>query len=166
MSGGFIQANTAAVGAKGGDIQVNATNTLASQGRQRRILKGGDVRQQYSPSSTLNVIQAAAPGGESGQVNVSTVELNIAGQLAKVESDFVPKKAIGDNPCNVARNEKMSSLVQTGQGALPVKASDYINLPLYRHLPENGVAPQSHYDAEGQQLAFLSASNLCKQELN
>ncbi len=163
MSGGFIQANTTAQGASGGEIQVNARNTIASQGG---ILVGGDIRQQFSPTSRLNVIQAAAPDGVSGQVDLSTVELNIAGQLAKVDSNFVAQKTIANDPCNVARNEKMSSLIQTGQGGLPVKASDNINLPLHRHLPKEGLQPQSQLDSVNKQKIFLSANNVCKQELN
>lgn len=163
MSGGFVQANTTAIGASGGEIQVNARNTIASQGG---ILVGGDIRQQFSPTSRLNVIQAAAPDGVSGQVDLSTVELNIAGQLAKVDSNFVAQKTIANDPCNVARNEKMSSLIQTGQGGLPIKASDNINLPLHRHLPKEGMQPQSQFDSVNKQKIFLSANDVCKQELN
>ncbi len=165
MSGGFIQANTAAIGATGGEIQVNAKNTIASQGG---ILVGGDVRQQFSTTSRLNVIQAAAPDGVSGQVDLSTVELNIAGQLAKIDSNFSAQKTIANDPCNVARNEKMSSLIQTGQGGLPIKASDNINLPLHRHLPKekNKPQPQSQLHSTHQQKLFLSANDVCKKELN
>lgn len=162
-SGGFIQANTAAAGASGGDIQVNAKTTLASQ---NGILVGGNARQKFSPNSSLNVIQAAAPEGVSGQVDVSTVELNIAGLLAKIDSNFMTNKTIANNPCNVARDEEMSSLIETGHGGLPVKASDSVNLPLHRHIPQNKAQPQSKLYSADQKLAFLSAQDVCKQELN
>lgn len=163
MSGGFIQANTAAVGASGGEVQVNATNTLASHGG---ILSGGDERQQFSPNSNLNVIQAAAPEGVSGQVKLSTVELNIAGQLAKIDSSFVAKKPIANDPCNVARNQKMSSLIRAGHGGLPAKASDSINLPLHHHLSKDKLQPQSQLNSAEQKLAFLSAHDVCQQDRN
>lgn len=163
MSGGFIQANTAAADASGGNIQVNATTTLATQ---EGILVGDNERQQFSPNSSLNVIQAAAPDGVSGQVNVSTVELNIAGQLAKIDSSLVANKTIANDPCNVARDEEMSSLIETGHGGLPVKASDSINLPLHRHLPKDSLQPQSKLHSVDKTLAFLSAHDDCQQELN
>ncbi len=163
LSGGFIQANTAAIGASGGDINVNASNTIASSGG---ILKGGDVRQKFSSTSNLNVIQAAAPDGINGQVDLSTVELNIAGQLAKIDSNFSSQKTIANDPCNVARNEKMSSLIQSGKGGLPVKASDNLNLPLHRHLLKDKQSPHSRLDIKSQQLAFLTAHDVCKQDLN
>ncbi len=147
MNGGFIQANTAAAGANGGDIQINAENTLASQ---ETILTGGDVRQEFTPISTLNIIQAAAPDGVSGHVNLSTVELNIAGQLAKIEPRFILQAKIANNPCQIERNKEASSLVSTkGKVDLLFKASDSANLPLQPQL--------------GQKDEVALASNACQQ---
>lgn len=161
MNTGFIQANTDAVGGSGGTVEVNAGVTLASQGL---LLKGTEERFDFDPDSRLNVIQAVAPEGFSGEVTVDTVELNLAEQLAKVDSSFVVREKIADDPCSVARGEQRNSLVQTGLGGVPVKASDGINLPLQRYLPKDNVKPQSKITPEMEKLAVLSASSLCQQE--
>lgn len=161
MNGGFIQANTAAVGAQGGDIQANADFTIAGRGK---VLVGGEERQQFSPDSSLNVIQAAAPDGISGQVTLTTAELNIAGQLAKVDSSFVKRQSIANDPCSVARDQKASSLIRGGQGGLPVKASDTINLPLDRYESEDNLEPQSGLTVTTEMLAALSVQDHCTQE--
>jgi hypothetical protein len=131
MNGGYIQANTAAQGGSGGNISVNAERTLLTQ---EKLIVGGDVRQDISKNPTLNVIQAAAPQGESGQPNVSRVELNIAGQLAKIDADVVNNRPIADDPCSVNRDQEASSLIQSGDGGLPPNAGDPVSLPLQRHL--------------------------------
>lgn len=160
LNGGFIQANTDGKGAKAGVIKINAINTIASQGS---ILKNSEERHIFSPDSSQNVIQAAAPDGVE-PIELSTVELNIAGQLAKIDSDIVPEKTIVNNPCRVARDEKMSSLIQTGRGGLAEKASDQINLPLYRHLSKDNLSSQSNDNLASQQSDIIARDD-CKQSL-
>ncbi|MCK5830362.1 MAG: filamentous hemagglutinin N-terminal domain-containing protein [Methylococcales bacterium] len=165
MNGGFIQANTGSnnTNSRGGNIQGNAKTIVASQGE---ILIGGQTRLPYSPTTRLNVIQAAALKGPSGKVEVSPVELNIAGRFAKVDSSFVANKTIANDPCRVSRDEKMSSLIETGHGGLPVKASDSINLPLFRYKLNHKIQPQSTLHSDNQQLTLLLTDGLCKQGLN
>ena len=158
MNGGFIQANTAAVDATGGDIIVNADVTVASQG----YISQPDERQQFSSDLLVSVIQAAAPDGVNGDVTIDTVELNLAEQLAKVDSNFALRQYISSDPCTVDRNEKTSSLVQKGQGGLPVKASDSINLPLQRYLPEDKLKPQTKLPPTTEKVTALSISSPCK----
>jgi len=162
MNGGFIQAN--AVTGRGGDIQVKADYTLASQGEVQ--IGQEDIRQAFSPDATLNIIQAAAPGGTSGDITINTVELNIAGELAKIESNVMVKKTIANDPCSIARNQKISSLIQLGRGGLPMKSSEGIMLPLNRHLLENNVNTQSTLKTEKEMLAVFSAHQRCTQDLN
>ncbi len=131
MNGGYIQANSVSQGGNGGKINVNAERTLLSQ---EQLIVGGDVRLDTYANPTLNVIQAAAPQGESGQPNVSRVELNIAGQLAKIDADVVNNRPIADDPCSVNRDQEASSLIQSGDGGLPPNAGDPVSLPLQRHL--------------------------------
>ena len=126
MNSGFIQANTSAQGGRGGDINVSARQFIASQGV---VEVGGQERLSFSADSGVNVIQAAAPDGVSGQVAVSNVELNIAGQLKPIQSGFSSRQSISGNPCRVARGQTLSSLVVAGKGGLPVNASEDLMLP-------------------------------------
>ncbi len=162
---GFVQANTEAEGGEGGKVDVNAEYTLASRGL---ILKGGDEQFEFAPDSSVNVIQAAAPEGLSGEVTLSTVELNIAGQLAKVEAGFVEPQTIVDDPCSIDRKDAVSSLVKVGQGGLPEKAGDSINLPLkrYRQPSHQNHEPQSNNAyTTASQVALLSPA-ICRKEQN
>jgi hypothetical protein len=127
MNSGFIQANTSALGGRGGDIKVSAKQFIASRGV---VEVGGQERLSFTVDSGVNVIQAAAPDGVSGQVTVSNVELNITGQLKPLQSGFSSRQTISDNPCRVARGQALSSLLVTGKGGLPVNASDDLMLPV------------------------------------
>lgn len=127
MNTGFIQANTSTEGGSGGDISINANQFIVSGGK---VAVGGQVRQSFIADSGLNVIQAAAPEGVSGQVDVSNVELNIAGQLRPLQSSFSAKQNISNNPCKVARGQMLSSLVVAGQGGLPTNAGEAVMLPV------------------------------------
>jgi hypothetical protein len=66
--------------------------------------------------STINVIQAAAPTGVSGAVNVSTPALDLSGSLAGLEVSPVS----GTGPArNICQARGSSSFAQSGRGALP-----------------------------------------------
>ncbi len=130
MYGGYIQANSLAQNGSGGTVTVNAQRSLFSQ---EQWVLGGNVRYRFADQPELNIIQAAAPFGESGQVNVSRVELNIAGQLAKIDADFVNRTPITNDPCLIRRGEQASSLVQSSNGGLAPNAGDRISLPLNRY---------------------------------
>ena len=163
MNGGFIQANAPAQNAQGGKITVNANQTLASQGK---ILSDNNERHQFNPKSSLNVIQAAAPDGVSGQVNLNTVEINIAGQLAKVDSNFTVRQPIAHDPCSVARNKQTSSLIQKGQGGLPSNAGDNIHLPLHRYRSKELPKPQTKLAPANKKIPPHSTPDLCKKRKN
>ena len=144
MNSGFIQANTSAQGGRGGDINVSARQFIASQGV---VEIGGQERLSFTADSGVNVIQAAAPDGVSGQVSVSNVELNIAGQLKPIQSSFSSRQKISGNPCRVARGQALSSLVVAGKGGLPVNASEDLMLPVSSSTTESdsrGAKPASH----------------------
>ncbi len=139
MDGGFIQANTAAKNAFGGDVKIDAKRLFASGGE---VLVGGKTRLQYDPQSRLNVIQAAAEQGVSGNVTVNTVELNLAGQLLPLDSRFISHTDISDNPCRVLRGQKLSSLIAKGHGGLPATAADMPIAPLGHYLPPSLSCPE------------------------
>ena len=128
---GFIQANTTTVGGRGGDIQVKSERLLAS----RNVLTvGGDERLTFQKDSAINIIQAAAPDGISGDVSLNTVQLDISGDLADVGSKFAKPLTIANNPCLLARGIIPSSLVVNGEGALPVNANDTVGLSFIDYL--------------------------------
>jgi hypothetical protein len=116
LEGGFIQANTAAAGARGGDITIGSKALVASNGS---LLVGGDERLSFAPGSGLNVIQAAAPGGEHGLIQIAAPELDISGTLATLASPFVDPTGLISDPCRIGAGGSASSLVMGGRGGLP-----------------------------------------------
>jgi hypothetical protein len=116
LDGGFIQANTAAPQASGGDILIDTKALVASGGE---VQVGGTERAEFQAGRGINVIQAAAPGGEQGTITITAPELDISGTLAKLASGFYkPAQLIGD-PCAVLTGKAPSSLVQGTRGGIP-----------------------------------------------
>lgn len=159
MKGGFIQANSLRQDplTKGGIVKVNARESLSSNGN---LLLGGDL-QEFTFTSRANVIQAVAPEGLSTQVEVSAVELYIAGQLAKVSADFANYHLIANDPCSVARGAKLSSLIQISHGGLPPNATDPASFTLTRYLTHLSNEQRSRLDAITPQLAVNQAVDTC-----
>jgi hypothetical protein len=162
MNSGFIQANTSALGGRGGDINVSAKQFIASRGN---VEVGGQERLSFTPDSGVNVIQAAAPDGVSGQVTVSNVELNIAGQLKPLQSGFSSRQNISGNPCRVARGQVLSSLIVAGKGGLPVNASEDLMLPVPGSITESdnlNVKPLSSFHTKNK---AMKPSVKCPQDM-
>ncbi len=110
---GFIQANTEK-GAAGGDISVNARAVIASG---NRLLIGGAERMRFLPGSGINVIQAAAPEGNPGNVVVAAPRLDVSATLVDVGADFLlPVQLITDHCLS---GKESSSLALRGAGGLP-----------------------------------------------
>ncbi|MDD1620047.1 MAG: filamentous hemagglutinin N-terminal domain-containing protein [Methylococcaceae bacterium] len=118
MDSGFIQANTAAEGASGGLVNINVGTLIPSGGT---LFVGGDTPYQFQPFSGINVIQAAAPGGVSGQVNTTPPQLNLSGTLANLIVQSFDPNAISRNLCAIGES---SSLSQSGKGGLRRQAKD------------------------------------------
>lgn len=112
MDSGFIQANTAANGASGGLVNINVGTLLPSGGT---LFVGGNTPYQFQPFSGINVIQAAAPDGVSGQVNTTPPQLNLSGTLANLIVQSFDPNAISRNLCAIGES---SSLAQSGKGGL------------------------------------------------
>ncbi|PZN84486.1 MAG: hypothetical protein DM484_02795, partial [Candidatus Methylumidiphilus alinenensis] len=84
METGLIQANTAAVGANGGNVFLNVQTLLPSASM---LIFGGNEPVNWDIHSTefgWNVIQAAAPGGISGIINLTSPQLNLNGVLSNL----------------------------------------------------------------------------------
>jgi hypothetical protein len=118
LESGFIQANTNGNNATGGLLNINV-GTLIPSGSSLFI--GGNTPLQFQPFSGINVIQAAAPSGLSGQVNTTSPQLNLSGTLASLIVQSFDPNAISRNLCAIGES---SSLGQSGKGGLRRRAKD------------------------------------------
>jgi hypothetical protein len=119
MNTGFIQANTAASNASGGNININVPVLVASG---NNLLLGGNT--QYSFQTGVfgyNVIQAAAPDGVSGAINIASPVLDISGSLVTLGTPMLDPGGLGRSPCQSTGG---SSLGATGWESLPPSARD------------------------------------------
>jgi filamentous hemagglutinin family protein len=118
LKSGFIQANTQAPLARGGNININ-TRLLIPEGG--RLVLGGARVPFGSGYSGLNVIQAAAPDGIAGDLQVTTPELNLAGTLSGLSSPVVDFGPLARDQCRVGGG---SSFTLTGSGIAPTSIAD------------------------------------------
>ncbi len=123
---GFIQANTAGSGSQGGDITINV-DALTASGNV--LLSGGNRRFAFEAGSENNVIQAVAPDGVNGAIDISSPELNIKGDLAGLTSDLTDVDTLVRDPCSIAGTQQ-SVLVTGRRGGLPETAQDALVVPL------------------------------------
>lgn len=114
LESGFIQANTAGANASGGDIRVDAGALVASN---NILLTGGN--EPIAVQRGINVIQAAAPDGVSGNIDISSPQLDISGDLANLDPEIPDVEDLIQNPCK-SPGGKQSTLVSVGYGGLPV----------------------------------------------
>jgi hypothetical protein len=68
-----------------------------------------------------NVIQAAAPTGVSGSLQVSPPQLNLSGALANFGGPQFDEDVIGQDFCSAGAG---SSLVRKGKGGLPPRSGE------------------------------------------
>ncbi|UJP05903.1 MAG: filamentous hemagglutinin N-terminal domain-containing protein [Nitrosomonas sp.] len=122
---GFIKANTLAVDGSGGDINIKVPTIIPSG---NSLFVGGNTPFQFQPFSGLNVIQAAAPDGVGGVVNVTTPQLNLNAMLTNLTIESFDTNAINRDMCAVSEN---SSLLQSGRGAQPLRARDLLLSPAF-----------------------------------
>lgn len=117
MQGGFIQANTAAPDARGGDILVNVKGILLCAGTQLRI--GSEVPEVFRPGGVINIIQAAAPQGNPGSIPIAPVQLDLANTIAPTEDLLMPPVTLAEDFCRFIGTKRASTLVPLGRGGLP-----------------------------------------------
>jgi len=123
LDSGFIQANTAASGASGGNVDIK-TPALIPSGNS--LFVGGNTPFQFQPFSGLNVIQAAAPDGVSGTINASTPQLNLNAMLTNLVVESFDSNVLNRDMCAVSES---SSLMPSGKGAQPLRAKDFLIFP-------------------------------------
>ena len=111
---GFIQANTAATNAEGGDIDLTLRQ-LVTNGAQLTL--GGKLPASFTVNSGENVVQAAAPDGIDGAIEVSAPQLNITGGLIRLSVPTLTIERLGQDPCSaVIRGNTLKNL---GRGGVP-----------------------------------------------
>ncbi|MBI5910175.1 MAG: filamentous hemagglutinin N-terminal domain-containing protein [Betaproteobacteria bacterium] len=121
MNTGFIQANTAAQAASGGNVFIDvgalipSGSTLTLGSRSAHAFAQGVFG--------YNVIEAAAPDGISGAIQVSSPALDLAGALGGLSTAMIDFGALGKDPCRVGAG---SSFTPVGRGGLPPTVSGLI----------------------------------------
>ncbi|MFW6332352.1 MAG: filamentous hemagglutinin N-terminal domain-containing protein [Thermodesulfobacteriota bacterium] len=116
LEGGFVQANTAAEKARGGDIFLDVQAVIAESAQ---VEIGGFQRQDFQPGTGRNIIQAAAPGGEQGTIDITAPNLDISGSLVNLSTLFADSVQLATDPCRFAGGRRASSLVRAGRGGVP-----------------------------------------------
>ena len=115
LNSGFIQANTQAKSASGGLVDLDV-KTLVASGNS--ALVGGRSTYSFAPDVFgFNVIQAAAPFGLSGTIQLTSPVLDLSGSLGRLGAQVADAAPLGRSPCQAAGG---SSLAQVGQGTMPV----------------------------------------------
>jgi hypothetical protein len=114
---GFIQANTLANGGAGGTLNIN-TNALVPS--ESTLIQGGNIL-NFRPYSGINVIQASAPNGVGGALNITSPQLNLSGTLATILVQTIDPNALNQNMCAI---DESSSLIMMGRGALHKRLDD------------------------------------------
>ncbi|NMQ07851.1 filamentous hemagglutinin N-terminal domain-containing protein [Candidatus Accumulibacter phosphatis] len=121
LNTGFIQANTKAANASGGNVSITTQNLVASG---NTLFLGGNTPYTYqSGVFGVNVIQAAAPTGISGTVQISTPKLDVTTSLVGLDTRLINAQ-VARRLCENARG---SSLVPVGRGGLPPGGADYLS---------------------------------------
>ncbi|MFT3817814.1 MAG: filamentous hemagglutinin N-terminal domain-containing protein [Rubrivivax sp.] len=119
LQSGFVQANTVASQASGGAVTIAVPLLVPDGGR---VFIGGDrIAQFRADTPGYNVIQAAAPNGLAGTLDVTTPDLKLSGQLAALSTARIDFGLLGRDMCQVGFD---SSLTPLGRGALPETAAE------------------------------------------
>lgn len=110
MRSGFVQANTEAPRARGGDVFITP-QLLLPDGSNLRA--GGDrVEGFVAGVAGYNVIQAAAPDGVKGELNVSRPALNVAGALVALSTPRIGLGRLTADFCEVATDSNLSVMTR------------------------------------------------------
>jgi hypothetical protein len=121
MSSSAVQANTTAPLARGGTVVI-AVNALVPDG-SHVFVGGSRILQTASGVPGANIIQAAAPDGVGGTLNLAVPQLDLSGQLAGVNAAWIDFNGLTLDAC--LRNER-STFAIAGRGALPAQAGQVL----------------------------------------
>lgn len=118
LASGFVQANTAAPLAAGGNVVINA-GLLVPDG-SNVFVGGSRIADVRLGAPGYNVIQAAAPDGVAGRLDLTRPELNLSGSLFALLVPTIDFGLIGRDMCAAGTD---SSFTVLGGGALPAAAA-------------------------------------------
>jgi hypothetical protein len=121
METGFIQAN-AEQGVSGGDIHIDV-DALIPSGGTPPIGRGLPWPLPFEPDRFgHNVIQAAAPYGVSGNIDVTPAQLDLSGTIAAISTPPIDLGDLAQDFCGLSVG---SSLIGSGlSGGLPPKPGE------------------------------------------
>lgn len=119
MNSGQIVANTNGSQSMGGNLSL-AINNLITSGNMVTI--GGEKLIPWqSGIFGLNIIQAAAPNGLSGNIELSVPQLNLSGSLANLGTPQFDSKFVSQDYC---RSNTNSQLIRKGNGGMRLRGKD------------------------------------------
>ena len=112
MKHGFIQANTAAKDAKGGDILLDVKGIIFDKSGEGLSIDSPD-RKDFDKNPRLSVIQAAAPEGTRGEIHLNEDSLlDISGSIADISTRITEPLPIFTDPCRMVENVNASAILQ------------------------------------------------------
>ena len=127
LDDGAVQAN--AYSGNGGDVLLQIDSLVGSRNQVqqggKKIDIGTNPKQTIwkASSNVRNVIQAASEFGLSGQVTVTSPQINLSGVLAGLSTEQFDPNILRQDYCAIGTG---SSLTNKGYGALPAKPSDLL----------------------------------------
>jgi hypothetical protein len=123
LNSGFVQANTAVAGARGGDVNINTASPgiLIASGQQ--LVSGGQPVAYGTGGDGPNVIQAARPDGVNGDLHIASPQVDLSASLATLPTPRLDFGALGADVCRVGDG---SSLTPVGRGGLRPSHSERV----------------------------------------
>jgi len=152
MNTAAIQANTAAIHASGGSVDIDAATILPSF---QSMLLGGTL-ENFDPNLPgSNFIQAAAPDGIGGVLNVAIPTLDIGSSLLALTQRPAAPAALGRSLCDFSKG---SSLSVTGRGGSPSSASE----PIWFDWEDDSEAAAGKPNQPPSAVSFLAGLSACR----
>ncbi|WP_374437677.1 filamentous hemagglutinin N-terminal domain-containing protein [Inhella sp.] len=117
LDNGFVQANSAAQGGQGGVVNLDVGAVVASG---NRVTLGGQVPLAFAqPRQAYNAIQAVAPDGVNGTIQLANPLQDLSASLALLDARLPDPARLGQSPCD---RRSGSSLALSGRGGLAGQA--------------------------------------------
>ncbi len=124
MDSAAIQANTNISLASGGNVNIQARGIVPSYGS---FILGGAEQTFDASQPGLNLVQAVAPNGVSGALNVTTPTLDIGNSLVALKGVPAAIPTLGRSPCSQTAGNTLSV---NGRGGLQLSSRGPLWLPL------------------------------------
>jgi hypothetical protein len=152
LDSGVIQANTTAPQASGGNVLISAQALIPSF---ESYVLGGSLVRFNSATLGQNVVQAAAPNGVSGTLDVTVPTLDLGNALLGLTGTPSTPIALSRGLCTYRRG---SSLSIAGRGGLPVSYRDplWIDLDEATSRAAPGAAERSVPDPQFQGFSLIA----------